>query len=113
MGAGVVDGVETCVETGGEPSESPGLQEAAPLHVRLLGPMTVQRAGATVALPSSRKVRALIAYLALASRGQTRSHLCELFGDIPSDPRGELRWCLSKARSVLDEPARRRIVCWQ
>ena len=110
MGAGVVDGVETCVETGGEPSESPGLQEAAPLHVRLLGPMTVQRAGATVALPSSRKVRALIAYLALASRGQTRSHLCELFGDIPSDPRGELRWCLSKARSVLDEPARRRIV---
>ena len=106
MVAGVVNGVETGVES----SEGPRLAEAAPLRLRLLGPLTLERAGAPVALPSSRKVRALIAYLALASRGQTRSHLCELFGDVPSDPRGELRWCLSKARSVLDEPGRRRIV---
>jgi TolB-like protein/DNA-binding SARP family transcriptional activator len=98
------------VETGVEASELRRLPEAAPLQLRLLGPLTLKRAGAPIALPSSRKVRALIAYLALASRGQTRSHLCELFGDVPSDPRGELRWCLSKARSVLDEPGRRRIV---
>ena len=85
MGAGVVSGVGTGVEPG----------EAAPLRVRLLGSLTLEREGQTIALPSSRKVRALIAYLCLASRGQTRSHLCELFGDVPSDPRGELRWCLS------------------
>ncbi len=54
-------------------------------------------------------MRALIAYLALAPRALTRAHLCELLGDIPNDPRGELRWCLSKARAVVDEPGRRRI----
>ena len=28
---------------------------------------------------------------------------------MPNDPRGELRWCLSKAESILDEPDRRRV----
>src|SRR5690606_9563570 len=35
--------------------------------------------------------------------------LCELLGDVPNDPRGELRWCLSKLRTVLDEPGRNRL----
>lgn len=39
-----------------------------------------------------------------------RSRLCELLWDIPSDPRGELRWCLSKLRRILDEPGRRRVL---
>jgi DNA-binding SARP family transcriptional activator len=51
-----------------------------------------------VKLPSSRKVRALLGYLALASRPVTRSQICELLWDVPNDPRGELRWCLSKIR---------------
>lgn len=71
------------------------------LEVRLLGPMTVSRGGAAVALPASRKVRALLAYLALAPHPVTRSRLCELLWDVPQDPRGELRWCLSKIRGVL------------
>lgn len=71
--------------------------------------MVISRAGRPLALPSSRKVRALIGYLALTPRPVTRSALCELLWDVPNDPRGELRWCLSKARSILDEPARRRI----
>ena len=75
----------------------------------MLGPLTISRDGVALKLPSSRKVRALIAYLALAPRALTRAHLCELLGDIPNDPRGELRWCLSKARTVLDEPGRQRI----
>jgi TolB-like protein/DNA-binding SARP family transcriptional activator/Flp pilus assembly protein TadD len=29
--------------------------------------------------------------------------------DVPDDPRGELRWCLSKIRSLVDEPDRRRV----
>ena len=38
-----------------------------------------------------------------------RSRLCELLWDVPNDPRGELRWCLSKLRGVLDENGRRRV----
>jgi TolB-like protein/DNA-binding SARP family transcriptional activator len=79
------------------------------VQIRLLGPMTISRDGITLPMPSSRKVRALIAYLAMAPQAVARTHLCELLWDIPSDPRGELRWCLSKARSVLDEPERRRV----
>ena len=39
----------------------------------------------------------------------SRSQLCELLWDVPNDPRGELRWCLSKIRSIVDEPGRRRV----
>ncbi|WP_258121241.1 BTAD domain-containing putative transcriptional regulator [Mesorhizobium onobrychidis] len=81
----------------------------AGLSVRLLGPLTVIRDGATLQLPASRKLRALFAYLALAPHAVGRSRLCELLWDVPNDPRGELRWCLSKLRGVLDEPDRRRI----
>ncbi|TIT18950.1 MAG: transcriptional regulator, partial [Mesorhizobium sp.] len=64
------------------------------------------RDGAVVQLPASRKLRALFAYLALAPHAVGRSRLCELLWDVPNDPRGELRWCLSKLRSILDDPAR-------
>jgi DNA-binding SARP family transcriptional activator/TolB-like protein/Tfp pilus assembly protein PilF len=83
---------------------------AAGLELRLLGPLAVNRAGTGVPLPASRKVRALLAYLAMARRPLIRSHLCELLWDLPSDPRGELRWCLSKLRSVLDGPSRPRVL---
>jgi len=75
----------------------------------MLGPLKISRNGAALELPASRKVRALLAYLALAPRAVGRSWLCELLWDIPNDPRGELRWCLSKLRGLLDEPGRRRI----
>lgn len=92
----------------------PGMPEdGAALRVRMLGPMTISRAGAALPLPPSRKLRALVAYLALAPHAMTRTHLCELLWDIPNDPRGELRWCLSKARSLLDEPGRRRVQATQ
>jgi DNA-binding SARP family transcriptional activator/TolB-like protein len=79
------------------------------IWVRMLGPLTVGRNSSRLELPASRKVRALLAYLTLAPHAIGRSRLCELFWDVPNDPRGELRWCLSKLRSVLDEPGRRRI----
>ncbi len=90
--------------------ESRRTSPKGPLQLRLLGPLSVSRDGKAVALPGSRKVRALIAYLALAPHTLTRSQLCELLWDVPNDPRGELRWCLSKVRSILDEPEWRRIV---
>jgi TolB-like protein len=75
----------------------------------MLGPMTISRNGATLTLPTSRKVRALFAYLALAPAPILRSRLCELLWDIPNDPRGELRWCLSKIRSIVDDRDRKRV----
>jgi DNA-binding SARP family transcriptional activator/TolB-like protein len=88
--------------TGGG-SASPALQ------IRMLGPLTVMRDGKALPLPASRKVRALLAYLTLASQPIARSQLCELLWDVPSDPRGELRWALSKVRSLVDGSGRRRI----
>ena len=38
-----------------------------------------------------------------------RSELCDLLWDAPSDPRGELRWSLSKIRRLVDQSGRCRI----
>ncbi|MER9240689.1 transcriptional regulator [Mesorhizobium sp. M0633] len=83
--------------------------EVAGFSVRLLGPLTIARNGIIIQLPKSRKLCALLAYLALAPHPVGRSRLCELLWDVPNDPRGELRWCLSKLRGILDEPHRRRV----
>ncbi len=87
----------------GRPGQPPAI------HVRMLGRLTVWRRGAPLALPASRKVRALFAYLALAPRPVTRGQLCELLWEVPNDPRGELRWSLSKVRRLVDERGRRRV----
>ena len=80
------------------------------LNLRLLGPLALSRGGDALALPSSRKVRALLGYLVLASRPVARSQICELLWDVPNDPRGELRWCLSKIRGLIDEKGRKRVI---
>ena len=98
MGAGV----ETRMEFA---SPEPGPAVAA-IRVRMLGHLAVVRDGQSLELPASRKVRALFAYLALAPRPVGRGRLCELLWDVPNDPRGELRWCLSKLRAMLDESSR-------
>ncbi|MDX8530255.1 transcriptional regulator [Mesorhizobium sp. VK25A] len=102
--ASVGESVETYVE-----STRSSLNDPVGLSVRLLGQLTIARDGVPVTLPSSRKLRALLAYLALAPHPVSRGRLCELLWDVPNDPRGELRWCLSKLRAVLDEPGLRRI----
>src|SRR4249919_786835 len=81
----------------------------AALEIHALGPLRLSRRGRPVALPPSRKVRALLAYLALAPKPVARGPLCELLWDVPNDPRGELRWCLSKIRGLLDDRSRRRV----
>ena len=80
------------------------------VEIRLLGPLALQRGGQPIALPPSRKLRALLAHLALATRPLSRDALCELLWDLPSDPRAELRGCLSKLRGLLDGPDRRRVL---
>jgi DNA-binding SARP family transcriptional activator len=71
------------------------------LELRLLGPLTVLQDGRALELPVSRKARALLAYLAMSPRGLLRDRLGDLLFDDVSDPRGELRWCLSKLRGVV------------
>jgi DNA-binding SARP family transcriptional activator/TolB-like protein len=105
MGPGVVDGVEMPVESD-DPTAPSG---PAALDIQMLGPLSIGRAGEALKLPVSRKVRALFAYLALAPNAITRSQLCELLWDVPNDPRGELRWCLSKIRGVVDQPDWQRV----
>ena len=80
------------------------------LAVRVLGPVSVSRGGTPVPLPRSRKVRALLGFLVLSPSAVSRSRLCGLLWDVPNDPRGELRWCLSKLRGILDDAGRRRVV---
>src|SRR5262245_24920654 len=80
------------------------------LRFRLLGSLELSRGGDVLKLPASRKVRALLGYLVLASRPVARTQVCELLWDVPNDPRGELRWCLSKIRGLVDEKGRKRVI---
>ncbi|HEV7308005.1 transcriptional regulator [Ensifer sp.] len=83
---------------------------ARELELRLFGPMKLLRRGVPVNLPPSRKVRALLAYLALTSGSVPRERLCDLLWEMPNDPRGELRWSLSKLRALVDTNGRRRVI---
>jgi TolB-like protein len=80
------------------------------LEIRVLGGLEVIRDGAPATLPPSRKTRALLAYLALTGCPHRREQLCEMFWDLPDDPRGALRWSLSKIRPLVDDPAHPRLV---
>lgn len=80
------------------------------LQLALLGEMQVSLGGQLSELPRSKKTRALLAYLALTGRVHRRERLCSLFWEVPDDPRGALRWSLSKLRGLVDEPHASRIV---
>jgi DNA-binding SARP family transcriptional activator len=79
-------------------------------RVLLLGPLQVIQNGSPLPQPPSRKVRALLAYLAMAGRPISREKLCELLWDVADDPRSELRWCLSKLRPLVDGPTTKRLI---
>jgi pimeloyl-ACP methyl ester carboxylesterase/DNA-binding SARP family transcriptional activator len=80
------------------------------LSIQVLGDFLVLKGAAQQDLPQSRKTRALLAYLVLTGRRHRRERLCELFWDIPDDPRASLRWSLSRLRSIVDEPGCERII---
>jgi predicted ATPase/class 3 adenylate cyclase len=71
------------------------------LRLAVLGDFKVFRDGQVVPLPPSKKTRALLAYLAVVQRPQRRERLCEMFWEIPDDPRGALRWSLSRIRQIV------------
>ena len=88
---------------------SGNVSEAGTLQLRFLGEMELLRGATRLELPPSKKTRGLLAYLALTGRSHRRDRLCSLLWDVADDPRGALRWSLSRLRAVVDEPERPRI----
>ncbi|RJF86094.1 alpha/beta fold hydrolase [Sphingomonas cavernae] len=84
--------------------------EPSALDLTLLGAMALSQAGEDVPLPASKKTRALLAYLATSDRPIRRERLCELFWELPDDPRGALRWSLSKLRGVIELDSSTRLI---
>ncbi len=68
------------------------------------------RDGEPARLPQSKKTRGLLAYLAITGRSHRRDRLCSLLWDVADDPRGALRWSLSKIRPLVDSDAKRRLI---
>jgi DNA-binding SARP family transcriptional activator/pimeloyl-ACP methyl ester carboxylesterase len=79
-------------------------------HVSVLGKLAVLRHGTRMALPPSKRTRALLAYLAVTARPHSRDRLCTMFWNLPDDPRAALRWSLARLRPVVDEPSCPRII---
>lgn len=80
------------------------MPEASDLRIFLLGELRVCDARGEVPLPASRKARALLGFLVATGRPHRRERLCEMFWDLPDDPKAALRWALSKLRKVVDTP---------
>lgn len=80
------------------------------MRLRLLGMMAVECEGADLPLPASRKTRAILGYLVLSARPVSRQRLCDLFFDLPDDPRAALRWSLHKLRQLVDSGGESRII---
>lgn len=83
---------------------------AITMFIRAFGELEVEQDGQIVPLPSSKKTRALLAYLAVTSRPHRRERLCELLWELPDDPRAALRWSLSKIRGVLNAEDQDRVI---
>ncbi len=84
--------------------------ENSQISFQVLGPLRLTRDGEPLTLPQSKKTRALLAFLALNPKEYRRERLCDLFWEMPDDPRAALRWSLTKLRQLLNSPDRERIV---
>lgn len=80
------------------------------LTIRLLGELELCLDGERLALPPSKKTRALLGYLVLSDRSHRRDRLCALLWDVADDPRAALRWSLSKLRELVDRAGRPRLI---
>jgi pimeloyl-ACP methyl ester carboxylesterase/DNA-binding SARP family transcriptional activator len=79
------------------------------IRIRTLGELAIEVDGEPRKLPASKRSRALLAYLLLTGRPHRRERLCELFWEIPDDPRGALRWSLSKLRPLINDDQAERL----
>jgi hypothetical protein len=94
-------------EPGAAPPVEPiGHTEAAhSLLSRRSGPECCRGARQRDAPSGAQAPRALLGYLALTRSPQRREQLCDMFWEVSDDPRGPLRWSLSKIRPLVDEPS--------
>jgi pimeloyl-ACP methyl ester carboxylesterase/DNA-binding SARP family transcriptional activator len=88
---------------------TPAMAPAPTLDIRLFGGLEIRRDGELLALPQSKKTRALLGYLILKGTPQRRDALCELLWEIPDDPRAALRWSLSKLRPLVNDDGAERL----
>lgn len=72
------------------------------IAIKTLGEFEVYIQGEPVVLPPSKVTRALLAYLAVTGRPHRRNRLCEIFWSLSDDPKGALRWSLSKIRGCVN-----------
>jgi len=79
------------------------------IAINMLGKLELRRNGMVIAMPASKRSRALLAYLALTARPHRRDRLCEVFWEIPDDPKGALRWSLSKIRPLVNDATAERL----
>jgi alpha-glucoside transport system substrate-binding protein len=70
------------------------------LRISLLGKAQLSRNDRTLALPGYRPF-ALLAYLLIRGKPQSREHLVHLLFDRPNDPRAALRWTLTQLRKTV------------
>ncbi|MEJ6404506.1 AfsR/SARP family transcriptional regulator [Yoonia sp. 2307UL14-13] len=80
------------------------------IQINLLGEVAYYRGETKVPLITSRKTRALLIYLVVTGRSQHREHLCEMFFAKTADPRGALRWSLSKLRRLMNTDGADRLI---
>jgi predicted ATPase/DNA-binding SARP family transcriptional activator len=73
------------------------------VEIRLLGELEVVRDGRALALPASKRTRALLGFLVVTGQPHLREKLCELFWGGPDDPRAALRWSLAKLRPLVGD----------
>lgn len=73
------------------------------VDVQLLGPVRIRRDGETVRTFESRKVLALLCYLAVRGQPATRRHLADLFWPSKSEAQGRanLSWVLNRLTTLL------------
>lgn len=86
------------------------MADTSEIKISVLGELTIRNGLGEVELPASRKARALLGFLVTTGRPHRRERLCEMFWDLPDDPKAALRWALSKLRKVVDTPDRLRII---
>ncbi len=80
------------------------------LAITTLGELSLWSEGQVLKLPASKRTRALLVYLAVTNRPHRRDRLCEVFWDLPDNPRATLRWSLSKLRPLINRGAVERLL---
>ena len=79
------------------------VQSDEPLRIDLLGGIQIHKGDRALVLPASRKARALLAFLLVTGKAHRRERLCEIFWEMPDDPRGSLRSALTQIRPLVDQ----------